>query len=68
MHGLHELWRKRRGTTPYVILCEAIELLRLTPSGTGRSPDPFICMFIDLFNRTLGRALVEISGGLFSFG
>lgn len=39
MHGLQELWRKRRGTTPYLILCEAIELLRLIPSVTGRGPD-----------------------------
>jgi CRISPR-associated exonuclease Cas4 len=39
MHGLQELWRKRRGTTPYALLSEAVERLRIVPSITGRSSD-----------------------------
>jgi hypothetical protein len=32
MHSLQELWRKRRGTTPYALLVEAVERLRIIPS------------------------------------
>lgn len=39
MHGLQALWRKRRGTTPYALLSEAVELLRIVPSIAGRSSD-----------------------------
>lgn len=39
MHSLQELWRKRRGTTPYALLSEAIERLRVIPSIVGRTPD-----------------------------
>jgi CRISPR-associated exonuclease Cas4 len=39
MHGLQVLWRKRRGTTPYALLSEAVELLRIIPSIAGRSSD-----------------------------
>ncbi|MDA9398721.1 MULTISPECIES: UvrD-helicase domain-containing protein [unclassified Bradyrhizobium] len=39
MFGLQELWRKRRGTTPYALLSEAIELLRVIPSMAGRNSD-----------------------------
>src|SRR6267378_95718 len=34
-----ELWRKRRGTTPYALLAEAVERLRIIPSIAGRSSD-----------------------------
>lgn len=39
MHCLQELWRKRRGTTPYALLSEAVERLRIIPSIAGRRPD-----------------------------
>lgn len=39
MHSLQELWRKRRGTTPYALLSEAIERLRAIPSIVGRTAD-----------------------------
>ena len=39
MHSLQELWRKRRGTTPYALLSEAVERLRIIPSIAGRSSD-----------------------------
>lgn len=39
MHCLQELWRKRRGTTPYALLSEALERLRVIPSIAGRRPD-----------------------------
>lgn len=39
MQCLQELWRKRRGTTPYALLSEAIERLRILPSIAGRSSD-----------------------------
>jgi ATP-dependent exoDNAse (exonuclease V) beta subunit len=39
MHSLQELWRKRRGSTPYALLAEAVERLRIIPSIAGRSSD-----------------------------
>jgi CRISPR-associated exonuclease Cas4 len=39
MDSLQELWRKRRGTTPYALLAEAVERLRIIPSIAGRSSD-----------------------------
>lgn len=39
MQCLQELWRKRRSTTPYALLTEAVERLRILPSTVGRSPD-----------------------------
>jgi ATP-dependent exoDNAse (exonuclease V) beta subunit len=39
MHSLQELWRKRRGTTPYALLLEAAERLRIIPSIADRSSD-----------------------------
>ncbi|TAJ81841.1 exodeoxyribonuclease V subunit beta [Reyranella sp.] len=39
MESLQELWHKRRATTPYALLSEAIERLRVTPSVVGRAPD-----------------------------
>jgi CRISPR-associated exonuclease Cas4 len=39
MHNLQELWRKRRGTTPYALLAEAVERLRIIPTVAGRSSD-----------------------------
>lgn len=39
MRTLQALWRKRRGTTPYALLSEAVELLRIVPSIAGRSSD-----------------------------
>jgi CRISPR-associated exonuclease Cas4 len=39
MHTLQELWRKRRGTTPYALLAEVVERLRIIPSIAGRSSD-----------------------------
>jgi ATP-dependent exoDNAse (exonuclease V) beta subunit len=39
LHDLQELWRKRRGTTPYALLSEAVERLRIIPSIAGRSSD-----------------------------
>jgi CRISPR-associated exonuclease Cas4 len=39
MHDLQELWRKRRGTTPYALLSEAVERLRIIPSIASRSSD-----------------------------
>jgi len=39
MQSLQDLWRKRRATTPYALLSEAIERLRVIPSIVGRTPD-----------------------------
>lgn len=39
MRGLQDLWRKRRGTTPYALLSEAVELLRIVPNTAGRRSD-----------------------------
>jgi ATP-dependent exoDNAse (exonuclease V) beta subunit len=37
MQCLQELWRKRRSTTPYALLTEAVARLRVLPSTAGRS-------------------------------
>jgi CRISPR-associated exonuclease Cas4 len=37
MQSLQTLWRKRRGTTPYDLLLEAVERLRIIPSIAGRN-------------------------------
>ncbi len=39
MDTLQDLWRKRRRTTPYALLAEAVERLRIIPSIVGRSSD-----------------------------
>ncbi len=39
MQSLQELWRKRRSTTPYALLSEAVERLRVVPSVLSRTPD-----------------------------
>lgn len=39
MEILQDLWRRRRGTTPYALLAEAVDRLRAVPSIAMRSPD-----------------------------
>jgi ATP-dependent exoDNAse (exonuclease V) beta subunit len=36
---VHDLWRKRRGTTPHALLSEAAERLRIAPSAAARFQD-----------------------------
>ncbi|WP_404926227.1 UvrD-helicase domain-containing protein [Mesorhizobium sp. ORM16] len=39
IHCLQKLWRKRRGTTPYALLAEAVEQLRIIPTIAARGLD-----------------------------
>lgn len=39
MRTLQELWKRRRGTTPYSLLSDAVERLRVTASIGSRNPD-----------------------------